>query len=244
MSVHDQWAKQHRGLVFTAFALLAMVGLAATIVQSEQSAKQNAESSLKLTHNLQSLSSATSEAARLQSLNTDLTKQLLASNRNITALANQAISTTTGGESFAYLYFVSPPEAGPEATTNLVGSARYGFPAIVQQGKFPLYQLQARITDVKLYEPPKRTQVPVFALSTGLGMPIEISSLAPGLSSYAWGQKIDFEDREHLSYVIQFYALNGAWFELLRLDKADGKWAQSISISFSGKKRKQWNLTK
>ena len=96
------------------------------------------------------------------------------------------------------------------ASDVLLPSAEHGIPVIVQSGKYPLSELSARIIDLGKWKAPVAGTAIPPTLDNGLGLPLSVGTLGVGLSSGFYDQPIQFEDRRELSFVIQFYARNGA----------------------------------
>src|SRR6266852_3115403 len=73
VSLHEQWAKQHRAWLFGNFLVLGVVGIGLTFAQSAKAGRDSANLSTALGN----LTSSTSEISRVTSLNTQLQEKLL-----------------------------------------------------------------------------------------------------------------------------------------------------------------------
>src|SRR5258708_39917263 len=94
-------------------------------------------------------------------------------NNEIAQLKLESANAITGGNSFAYMVLQVPdPKTGSAA-----------IPIFVHQGKYPLYDLQARIVD--LDEHTRLTEQREFTAATTalLGTSLQVGNLTPGFSS-------------------------------------------------------------
>jgi hypothetical protein len=96
VSLREDWAKRHRWLVLSAFAVLGFIGLVATAKQAGESAAANA----KLAGSLDKLGTSTQEISRMTVLNTELQQRLLDSSKTVASLARENINAVTGGRSY------------------------------------------------------------------------------------------------------------------------------------------------
>lgn len=221
VSVQPVFAASHVGRLLTAFFVLALIGIAITHGQSRRSA----QTAQKLEDALETIAAQTMESTRLQGLNTDLQRQLLQQSATITELAHQAIHTATGGDSFACLYFTT------SASDSLLPDAREGVASIKHVGEYPLYDLDARVTDMALWTAPSVGGPIELTLASGAGRKFSVGTLAPGLTHWVL-PPLRFADKPELHYIIQFSARNGVWFESLMLRRESGRWVQQIEVTW------------
>jgi len=111
VSLQEGWAKRHRYLVLSAFAMLGFIGLVATAKQGGESATANA----KLAGSLDKLGDSTKEISRMTVLNTALQQRLLDSSKSVASLAQQNINAVTGGRGYP---IVTPLTALPVKSQN------------------------------------------------------------------------------------------------------------------------------
>ena len=210
VSLQDDWAKKHRVLIIGLFALLGLVGLST----SAKSARDAAIANSSLSESLNDLKKSSEDIVRLQGLNTKLQEQLLESNTIISGLAKQNIATVTGGDSFAYAWIQD----------------RFPYFGVVAQGKYPLYDLRARVVD--LDEAKKQSHA-------FLGTTISFGEIVPGMSK-SQNIKFEFGNSESRSFNIFFTARNGSWIQLLRLRRLrDGRWVSATRVDRDGEKLKR-----
>jgi hypothetical protein len=127
-------------------------------------------------------------------------------------LAKENISTVTGGDSFSYAWI----------------QAQSPYFGVTAQGKYPLYDLHARVVD--LDEAKKQSR-------GFLGTPIYIGEIVPPMAQ-ARDLKFDFGNSESRSFNIFFSARNGIWVQLLRLRRLrDGRWVSATRVEREGEKR-------
>jgi hypothetical protein len=236
IALHEDWAKRHRFLVLTAFIVAGFVGLYLTRQQSRQSLqevaeaqRQAAEANAKLSNTLERINNQsvqignqTGEIQRVQGLNTDLQNkllgqsgQLLNSSRQISELSKEAINTTTGGESFCYMYLDWHTLDHP-------------FPVFMSLGKQPLYDVHARVTDLKNFDAAMKRP---HSLAEILGLQIDVGDLTPTLAKMQFDKTIPLSDPERADFNIFFDARNGSWNEFLRMRKVGNGWVEAIQVS-------------
>jgi hypothetical protein len=203
VSLHEDWAKQRRGLLLIVFIILGTVGLLATMRQSTVSARDAA----KLDTALSSLQQSTDESTRLQNLNTKLQEKLLASNKTIGNLARQSIDTVTGGDSFSYVHI----------------QERFPYVVFIHKGKYPLSNVAARIVPfTNLPVPPDKL----------MGTSVPLGELIPGASVLGPGNvRFSFSDSGYQNFNVFFTARNGFWTQFIRWQRLPGdKWVQATKV--------------
>jgi hypothetical protein len=224
VTVHERLSKKHKLLVWGLFVAVAAVGLWATVKEARLSSAEIAIANAKLSSSLNSLQESLAAQARLSSLNGDLQAKLLRQSDTITALARQNIGETTGGDSFCYLAFTP------------MGGSRFLLVAI-PKGRFPLRNVTASINDVEKFK--KATTGKPITFDTILNPSVRytrnltIGDL-PRESQHAGKvgfPEYDADDSSNYQALnIFFLALNGAWTEMVRMKRVDGKWVQATRV--------------
>jgi hypothetical protein len=184
--------------------------------------------STNLTKSVADLDKSTKEIQRVEGLNSTLQAELLSQSKTITELSYQGLNTATGGDSFAYVEFLSYL---PHRNT----------PLVISRGNYPLYGVTARVVDLGVPEPkivpsddPERTRESArlfdsyrksaeTTLSIG-DMPIKSSWLPPGELS-----ELPF-DPSHGNFNIFFSARNGFWHEVYRSVGEPGHRVSAIRV--------------
>ena len=207
ISLQEDWAKKHKVLVFLIFLIPAIVGVIASI----QSERKTATAETDLKTSLGNINKSTKEIERLTALNTKLQERLLTSNKAITTLAQQSIDTTTGGDSFCYVFI----------------NNNQTYFTVVHQGNYPLYGVSARIVDVNKLSNDKLTRIE--RESALWGTTIFLGDLPPKAASPRPGQ-FPFSDSGRQDFNIFFSGRSGFWDQLLRWRLVDGKWVSAIKV--------------
>jgi hypothetical protein len=236
IALHEDWAKRHRFLVLTAFIVAGFAGLYMTRQQSRQSGedvaaaqRQAAEANTKLSNTLEKINnqsnqigSQTGEISRVQSLNTELQNKLLGqsgqlidSSKQISDLSKEAINTTTGGESFCYMYV---------DTNTITGRA---FPVFITLGKQPLYEVHARVADINAEDAILKRP---HTINEMLGIQVNVGELSPITAKMQFDQVIPLSDPSRVDFNVFFDARNGTWTELLRMRKVGKNWIEAIRV--------------
>jgi hypothetical protein len=208
---YEEWAKRHKGLVLVFFLCLGVIGLFGTIWQAAKSSREAAESRATL----QNLQNSTKEVRRVQELNTELQKKLLASTDTIKNLAQQNIDTLLGGDSFCYV------EVGYAG-----GDLLEAF--ILGKGKNPVTCGSIRIVDLDLFKgalamgdigkAERSFSFPLPTRYTGLSKPLYRIKLTP--------------DTVSKRFNIFIMATNGHFTGLLRLRRRDdGGWSVANRVT-------------
>lgn len=196
---------------------MGVVGLFFVVKQSNEAAVAGAS----LTNALANLGTSNSEisreqkeTSRIEAENTQLQERLLEQGRTISELAKQGISTTTGGDSFCLMNF-----DGTSMTQNA------GLPVFLHVGKYPLYDITARIDDMgKIARLMREDKMPFFTATASSEVIIAISHIAVG-GAYNSAMAIPFErNTQARSFNIFFDARNGFWSEELRFHIVGGTW--------------------
>ncbi len=218
VSLKEEWSKRNKLIVLAAFLFVGTIAMYATIQQSSNSAKEMATANTKLSTSLQELSAASNEISRIQRLNTELQERLIASTGKITELSQQNIHALTGGDSYCYLRFPTFTPTG-------------GLPIVIHEGKFPLYDVEARIVNLRQFEriaaetPGDLTMRQFMSSSTML----KVGNLAPGAAFSVLDKPLPFTD-EQPNFRVFFGARNGFWHEDLLLRRINGKWLYAVRV--------------
>jgi hypothetical protein len=219
VSLQEDRAKKHKVLVLCAFGLLGIGGFIAGTIEASSAATASAQ----LSASVNSLKRSSEEQARVSQLNTQLQEKLVHQSDTITELAKRNIGEATGGDSFCYLIFT--PMAG----------SRFLLTAI-PKGKFPLRTVTASIGDVEKFKKAtigkSNTFDTIFHPSVPYETYITIEDL-PRESQHAGRtlQEYDADDSSNYqAFNISFLALNGAWTQLVRMKRVDGKWTQATRV--------------
>ena len=147
-------------------------------------------------------------------------KLIQAKNDEIITLQQNNLSTITGGDSFAEMGIQVPDTA----------SGSVAIPMFIHHGKFPIYDVEARIVDLdemeRVRQLPDHTQF-VAALS---GITLNIGSLTPGFAR-GTGTVLQHPSGKDFNYNVFFVARNGSWIQEFRM-KWNGKgWSIANRIS-------------
>jgi len=189
-----------------------------------KSQRVSEESQAALKRNLERLGdatarirTATAETVRLQALNAELQRRLLEQGLAIKNLAQEAIRSTTGGNSYPVLAFTGISDEG-------------AWPVLWSEGKYPLRHVQVSIVDdAELMEKLKRG--PTINDIVNSGVDFEFASLAPGAAA-AFKQPIKFtSNHDAYNFVVRLFADNGAWDEVIKVRRIDGKWVSAFRVT-------------
>jgi hypothetical protein len=194
------------------FVILGCAALVFVIRQSRDSAKAETELNNKVTE----LSASSKRAAALQALNNELQTKILDLAKTNAQLAHESISTVTGGDSFCYMDF----------------NYQFGrpMPMFIHLGKYPLYDVGVRITDLnKLRKMVERKQ----QLTSSSHINLSVGELQVGKTWFNPNVFIPFSDGMAQDFSISFSARNGEWTEVLRLRKVGNDWCQALRVSFT-----------
>lgn len=180
--------------------------------------------SKRLEGTVRTIENMSKEAVRIGSLNTQLEERLLSQSEIIARLSEKSINTTTGGDSFCYL-FIHPTESGTEWV-----------PSFIHSGKYPLYGVHARVVDLeKFREILKKGQK--LTLHDASEKLIRVGDMTVGTSSPMWNIRIPWSDSPSHAYNVFFSGRNGLWEQQVRLRRIDGRWVRATVVKkYTGKK--------
>jgi hypothetical protein len=225
VSVHAPQAKGTRWSYAIVFIVLGVLAVVFTIKVSREAGE--AAGTVKTA--LNGLKIATDRNAVLEGVNNEQSKQIIALSNKAVGLAQNSILTTTGGDSYCYLVLASnfPPS----------------IPLCIHEGKYPLYDVKARVVDISRMERAMARGekfVPNFTNDQGVVFgDVPLGSVAvPGSTS------IRFSENEFQSFNIFFSARNGLWSEALRLKKVNGNWVTAIQVSRESDDRRKGKFHK
>jgi hypothetical protein len=127
--------------------------------------------------------------------------------------SSENLKTVTGGDSFCYL-----------TVTYLQSATRLGIPFVVHVGKYPLYDLEARIVDLEAFSrrPP--------TLEAFGDLIIRPGNLAVGKAWFDTSISIPITEPNKQDFNIFFTAKNGSWNEALKFRLVQGAWQMALSV--------------
>lgn len=212
VSVHAPSQLAYKVAYIVTFIVLGCCALVFVIRQSRESAKSETE----LNNKIEQLSHSSARIAGLQEQNNELQTKILDLARSNASLAKESISTVTGGDSFCYMNF----------------SYQFGMPTpvLIHSGKYPLYDVQVRITDLNKFRRKVELHQPLD-LSSDINL--TIGELQVGRVWINRGLAVPFSDERAQDFNIFFSARNGIWTEILRLRKVGNSWSPALRVRFS-----------
>lgn len=237
IALHEDWAKRNRWWVIGAFVVVSGLGFYANVkhrerleMEASKSREDAAIANTKLADSIKNLGSQTNqivtqgdEIKRVERLNTglqnkllDQSGQLIDSGKRISDLSKEAIATTTGGESYCYMYL------------DTFTSSKGPFPTFIHQGNQPLYDIHVRISDLHKLEDIKGSMTVDQLFSTGPAF--TVGDLAPTSTKMEFDQIITLSDSPRQDFNIFFDARNGYWDENLRMRKVGNNWLEAIRV--------------
>jgi hypothetical protein len=158
--------------------------------------------------------------------------ELRLKNDEIIRLQQENAGAITGGDSFAEMGIMVPD----------VATGALAQPIFIHHGRFPLYDVTARIVDVGEHQRLQAAKNYTAASTTLLGTQINLGSLTAGFSRGPMGA-LQHSGRD-FSYNIFFVARNGAWTQRLRMKWTGNGWSSAIRIEgLSGGKELYANVT-
>ena len=212
VSLSENWARRHKFPLLALFLVLGIVSMSTTLFQASRSAA----ATTKLDDSLTRINNSAAEIRRVQMLNTELQGRLLASSRTIAELSRQNLATVTGGTSFCYVAFTLFSPTGARAVA-------------IHQGKFPIYDVNARVVDLNKFRARQTAGQRESADEVLAGDAIlEIGNLSP--QSAKTLSYIKFTDPVRQNFNIFFSAMNGFWAEEIRLRKIGDDWVHAIRV--------------
>jgi hypothetical protein len=140
-----------------------------------------------------------------------LNRELAAKSEEIARLTKDNFAAVTGGDSFCYVALAAREDAaGPTVTA-------------VHQGKYPLYDVDLRITDLKRWSTPPGKSAEQLIARFHLGTLAASTTVLVGRMPPLRGETERFN--------LHFSARNGFWTQLVRLRKVDGTWKMATKVT-------------
>lgn len=149
------------------------------------------------------------------------TSDVLRATQKAIHVASEAVDSAIGGDSYCYVIFES---------TSL--ERRSAIPVFVASGKYPLYDVKARVVDLEALQQKMRsgriTPFEAVGVSTRV---IDLGNLGTESSKVAQEALIQLDpNATSVSLNIFFSARNGFWDELLRYRLVAGKWLKAYQV--------------
>ncbi len=143
--------------------------------------------------------------------------ELRVRNDKIAELSQNAQNSVTGGDSFCYMRF---RDVGPSI----------GQLFVIHNGKYPIYDVEARIVDLDMYTKEKNHEEKLKAL---MGINIHVGNLGPGFARdiTTWKETIPGQLRLNIFFV----ARNGSYTQKFRRVRVKDGWATAILVDHNGK---------
>lgn len=150
---------------------------------------------------------------------TDRSNKILDQTANTARLSTESIKTMTGGDSFCYLDLVSVTATG-------------GIPTIIQKGRYPLYDVTARIVDIAAIDKAGREHPGNIQMQVEIGYRLILhpGSIARGSAWFSPREYVRFTDAKRPDFNVFFSARNGLWHEVLRIRQVNGQWLEVLSV--------------
>jgi hypothetical protein len=142
-----------------------------------------------------------------------------ATERQLREKSDKIAGLVTGGDSFCYFQIGS-----------LNSATNVGMLMAISSGKYPLYEVAARIVDLQKMEAKKGQPI---TLQNGFtdDINVDVGSMAAGVAAMKGTFPLG-EGGRH-DYNIFFSARNGLYTQLLRVRKVDRKWLQATAVQRS-----------
>jgi hypothetical protein len=153
--------------------------------------------------------------------------RLAQKNQEIAELQLESANMITGGNSFAYMGVMIPE---PRSAATIV-------PVFAHKGKYPLYDVEARIVDLDEFR--RLTELKDFlAASRALqGTSVKVGNLTPGFAATP-GVVLPHLSNSDISYNIFYIARNGSWIQTLRMRWNENGWITADRV-VGGPERKE-----
>jgi hypothetical protein len=156
------------------------------------------------------------QAVRQANFNSGLRQK----NDKIIELQQQSAGAITGGDSFAEMAI-----RVPDVTTGALA-----LPIFAHHGRFPLYDVTARIVDLGEYQRLTAAKNFVAATTVLQGTEVSVGNLTPG---FARGSMVTLQhpSGRDFSYNVFFVARNGSWTQQSRMKWVGNGWSVANRIS-------------
>lgn len=185
-----------------------------TIAESQKDLREKADVQAQAQTQLRQKSE---EIADLNRLIANAQVELRKRSDEVAELNKQIAFSVTGGDSYCYVLLPDP----------VANNARI---VVIQQGKYPLYDVSIRIVDINKFEEVKR-QFPTLTFDN-----IKLSETLISAGNLSPGQAIIVNDpvrllnADKLSFNIFIFARSGRFTEQLRLIKVEGVWKTAMRV--------------
>jgi hypothetical protein len=135
-------------------------------------------------------------------------------NEEIARLQRENANAITGGDSFCWMGLsVSDPAAAAIAR-----------PIFIHQGRYPLYDVSARIVDSDEYARLTAAKDFIAASKALLGTNVSVGNMTPGFSTDT-GVVLSHPSGKNFTYNVFYVARNGSWIQSLRMRWTGNGWA-------------------
>ncbi|MFZ1965168.1 MAG: hypothetical protein WAU78_17185 [Roseiarcus sp.] len=161
-------------------------------------------------------------AWRQSSFNADLQQK----NEEIARLQQENNGSITGGDSFCYTVFQIVGTSGESVNANSMPDDFLVIPNFVHNGKYPLYDVSARLVDI---DELKDTFNP--------GRTIAVGNLTPGFAAVT-PIRLPHHGK-NLNFNIFYVGRNGSWTQVLRMRWVGNGWATANKVLGGGASRKE-----
>lgn len=217
LSIHPPTTMMCRFIYLVVFIILGVVAVYLNHRLSNQNYKKRMDADSQLKESFIELNNSLAETARLQKLTSDQQEKLLEQSKDTINLQKKSINTTSGGNSFCYMVFLSPIEDG------------VGLPVFITVGEYPLYGVRARIVDLEKHK--KLGAKDILGLSEILANDVIINIGDMPVNSTNLSEKVlTYTNSANLEYNIFYNARNGLWNQLLRIKNINGKSVRAIQV--------------
>ncbi|MGO9019418.1 MAG: hypothetical protein ACLQVJ_13825 [Syntrophobacteraceae bacterium] len=141
---------------------------------------------------------------------------LRAKSDEIAEINKQIAATVTGGDSFCYLMI-----------SNIDDKTGTGILLLLHQGLYPLYDVQAQITDVQEFEKRDKKNDNLLWKSRPGSTDLSIGNFAEGARIFS---TISLGQTDKRDFIVSFNARNGFWTQWLKFRFVNGKWFSATKV--------------
>lgn len=204
VSAHAPTNKTTKTLYFVSFVILGMTAYIYTVKVAAEATRSAAD----LQDSINRLAAASDQIQKLQQANNDLERRNFVLTDLNTNLVKRAISTVTGGDSFAYMAFVYD-----------MGTYVFLFR---HHGEYPVYDLKAESCDTSEFGFTERRRFNIGELQAGGNWTDQ---------DYMHTKNImQFYDRSALSYNVFLSARNDFWIEKIQVRQVNKRWTSALAV--------------
>jgi hypothetical protein len=140
-------------------------------------------------------------------------------NEEIARLQRENANAITGGDSFCWMGLSVPDP----------GTAAVAIPIFIHQGKYPLYDVAARIVDLDEYARLKAAKEGIAASNALLGTAVPVGNMTPGFSTDT-GIRLSHPSGKNFTYNVFYVARNGSWIQMLRMRWTGNGWTLATKV--------------